>query len=825
MNCCKADSIDPSVDKLLSGARLALVASQGLSNIVPIPGMGPVTNVLISLIDKIAETRSNHKGLNAVSREVSQLVNTVDRAMSKVARDIQEIPSGDPRRHALVNGLRGSSKLETRVTKLFNWTGSDLGELKVKADKLYVGSWWLRWFYSSRDAKTLEEIQKGVAACREYFKLECQVAIEASMEEVLEKLSGIEKNVDAVREVVVQVAANNSYERDERILESLPHAEASYRASVNATKSNFLLGTRVELFHAINQWVERRTPEMSNKAVCILTGGAGTGKSTIASEFARRRDDKHDYGASFFFVRGVSDLDSTRLVFPTLAYQLAQSQDALRAHIVNAAHEHLKRGKTQQMKYEAPNLIHQPVHEVSGRHPPVFLVIDALDECSEETRTLVPEMLELLIASVRHARFPLRIFFTSRPNSLIENTLRRSQWAPLVHTISLHDLSPESVQRDMAIFVRDKLEKLPSGQELLRERPEVAGRLAERAGGLFVYAKTAMDFLGDYPGFVEDGLDELLSEGSSEFAAALQPLDDLYLTVLEIAFPSKDLAQAPRLRQALESTLGNIAVLRNPMSPAVLESLTGVSRREIGNVLQRLRSVVLYDADPEKPDESERFRPMHATFPQFLLDPNRCRSAWYRVDARRQHARLAAGCLRALGVLEENMCRLPDPAVPRAEIPDLGERLGRYVPEHVQYACAHWAAHLGDACGLGKRHSGSGGVQCACREIGERLAGFARTKLGPWVEMMAYMGRLDMVTGALDVARTYIEGAPQYQDVDSLLEGARQLVVDHYSEIDECPYDVHQGSMPGGFSPTFDFEADNSVGGGRWTPMDIRLGF
>ena len=56
-----------------------------------------------------------------MSREVSQLVNTVDRAMSKVARDIEEIPSGDPRRHALVDGLRGSSKLETRVTKLFKY--------------------------------------------------------------------------------------------------------------------------------------------------------------------------------------------------------------------------------------------------------------------------------------------------------------------------------------------------------------------------------------------------------------------------------------------------------------------------------------------------------------------------------------------------------------------------------------------------------------------------------------------------------------------------------------------------------------------------------
>ena len=81
------------------------------------------------------------------------------------------------------------------------------------------------------------------------------------------------------------------------------------------------------------------------------------------------------------------------------------------------------------------------------------------------------------------------------------------------------------------------------------------------------------------------------------------------------------------------------------------------------------------------------------------------------------------------------------------------------------------------------------------------------------------------MVGFTNRVRGSLQGAPQYQDVDLLLEGAQQLVVDHYSEIEECPYDVHQGSMPGGFSPTLDFEADTPFGGGRWTPMDIRLGF
>ena len=56
--------------------------------------------------------------------------------------------------------------------------------------------------------------------------------------------------------------------------------------------------------------------------------------------------------------------------------------------------------------------------------------------------------------------------------------------------------------------------------------------------------------------------------------------------------------------------------------------------------------------------------------------------------------------------------------------------------------------------------------------------------------------------------------------MDSLLKDTRQLVVDHYAEIEECPYDVHQpGSMPGGFSSTFDFEVETHSGGGRWIPQ------
>ena len=291
---------------------------------------------------------------------------------------------------------------------------------------------------------------------------------------------------------------------DDKVLEDFPHADASYRASVNMQKSNFLPGTHPELFSEFDAWVKGR-PDLSSKSICILTGGADTGKSTIAFELARRLDDCGTYGTSSFFVRGVAELSSTRLFFPTLAYQLAHTQDALRKPITIAAREHLKRGKHQQMKYEGTNLVERPISEVDSERPAVFLIVDAADKCTNHTAELVPILLCILISCVQHAPFPLRVFLTSPPEHVVEHKLLKNSAA--VHKISLHNQSPNSMGHDISLFFRDRLSQTASGETLLSAQPDVVDRLAKRADGLFVCARTAMDFLDSYPDHFEERLD------------------------------------------------------------------------------------------------------------------------------------------------------------------------------------------------------------------------------------------------------------------------------------------------------------------------------
>ena len=426
--------------------------------------------------------------------------------------------------------------------------------------------------------------------------------------------------------------------------------DAGYRASMNAVNGGFLEGTRTALFAELEKWIERGS---SDKPVCILSGGAGKGKSTVASELARRLDDQEKLGASFFFARGVADLDSTRVFFPTIAYQLAHwTTGTLRQSIIDAARVHSKKGTSQAMKYEAPALLHTPLKS-ANKESPMFIVVDALDECTQEAFNKVPEMLDLLMAATQHG--PLRIFLTSRPDQLVEYKLMESpQWSNIIHTISIDTFSDDA-SRDVATFVNVRLREMARGPELLRSRPEVGDHLARRAQDLFIYARTAMDFLETYPGTLEGAVDLLLS---SEEGIALGALDQLYLTVLANAFPPAHM-KSPTLRSHVQLVLACIALPNlNPMTPRILESLTSLTStpitcKDMDSVSDRLRSVVVF----KRGIPDERLRPMHATFPQFLTDPARCMDL-YLVDPRRHHAYLAQACLITVLSLNENMCKL-----------------------------------------------------------------------------------------------------------------------------------------------------------------------
>lgn len=105
---------------------------------------------------------------------------------------------------------------------------------------------------------------------------------------------------------------------------------------MHESKSGYLGGTREALLKEIDEWAKGTCSTLHHR-IYVLSGAAGTGKSTIACEVAKRLERDGVLGASFFFVRGSNDLATTRLIFTTIAYQLSSYQPATTRDIVHAA--------------------------------------------------------------------------------------------------------------------------------------------------------------------------------------------------------------------------------------------------------------------------------------------------------------------------------------------------------------------------------------------------------------------------------------------------------------------------------------------------------
>ncbi|KAI0704033.1 hypothetical protein C8Q76DRAFT_599895, partial [Earliella scabrosa] len=407
-----------------------------------------------------------------------------------------------------------------------------------------------------------------------------------------------------------------------------PLNSASYRSGNNAGKAQYLQATRENVFREIYAWVDQSSRADAKHRVFVLVGAAGMGKSTIASELCRQLDNSKRLGASFFFTRGPQGLNSVLSFFNTIAFQLATlpNSDALHDALVSAARDHIKRGggaQQQQMQYACEELVRKPLQNLSKStsepRSPIFVVVDALDECTAEDANAVPSLLKLLLSCTGDPSSPLRIFLTSRPEQTSVWEILHSHSFVVRRTFD--DIGERAtIDRDIEAVIHDRLSKDSTTRAWSNADPSIIQRLVTQSTGIFVYASTAAEFLvgqGEFgPTTLDLSLSRLLSHDGSTAGMSLQRLDQLYLTVLETAFPEQRMS--PNLRERIPQVLGHAAVWQYPwISPPQLELLTGIPCDDSRSILHQLRAVIRRDPD----DADEEFYIMHTTFRDFLLDP------------------------------------------------------------------------------------------------------------------------------------------------------------------------------------------------------------
>lgn len=726
---------------------------------------------MLGIISHIKRVRDNSSSCKEVIDQICSL-SKVLRAATESVNDqvsVRAIPA------ALAEARFGSStELVNRIQKL----QSRLDAVNLSAEKLQKQSRVARVVLANRNSDILKSMAESIKQSQDEFMFIGQIAIEIVLQVVAAQMKATAERQEAESSAT---AERSRIEELKSALDQLPYAEASYKASVHARHATLLEGTRTEILAEIDAWRSCET-EQQNRPFFVLRGGAGTGKSTIAFEVARRAESAGHFGASFFFMRGSARLNTAESVFPTLARQLIHNLPQLQATALPHVLAHLKHGAHQNVDQQAKDLFTGLLSSLPSSHPPILIVVDAVDECTESAQDLVCRMLFLMMGAVSDMPCPIRVFITSRPEVHLEDAFDSPMFSSAQKYV-LHDIPRAIVDRDIRLYFSTRLSELPDAHRRVFSElyPDAPDDLTELAAGLFIYATTAFEFLRQCRGGIARGMAQLMASRDTAVQAPLDRLDQLYSIVLGMAFHAGTVSVP---RASVMEILGSVVLLQEHLSPQNLALLTGRSlHSEVLPVVERLGAVVSVQAkSPEAPMQL-----LHASFAEYLVDRERSGQSGFYVDEAMQHASLAVHCLSLLlrpRTLIRNICQLPDPTVPKNEVTDLVTRIRTHLPGPIQYSCSHWLAHV----------AYSGGSPT----IQDALVRFciSSPRLLEWLEALAFLDSVDHAIHMLPVVCSIYPPSRDPGSVGNILYDVFRIALDFSPAVKACPNQLYVSALP-----------------------------
>ena len=451
--------------------------------------------------------------------------------------------------------------------------------------------------------------------------------------------------------------------------------------------------TRAAILDKIVKWVN----DPSSPPIFWLHGLAGTGKSTIARTIGIRSKEEGHITASFFFSSvGTAGLRDSAYVFPTLAHQLAASDKDLHRIIGDAV--------TGSSDIDRKNVLHQfqtliaaPLdawHAESKNVAPILIILDAVDECHGVADSHPQQIIACLRDHKYRASSHVRLLLTSRPEHHIKQSLR-SQPQVLEHDLHLND---ESAQEDIAQLLKAKLPLIPHRLGIRAEgwpRDEDVKMLTEKSYHLFIFAKTALRFIGDDQVLDPRRQMNILLGMGIPTVNPYSTLDGIYHQVLESALSGARVPDDIFLR--FRRVVGCIILSQDALSVSEIASIADYSVDEVMATLRRTQSVI-YSSSPGTVDRQEPDllpRIYHPSFSDYLVDPQRCVNPRFRIVQTETHGFIVLRCFQLMkGFLRRNILDLPKPTSNNSFILNLQAKVQGAITPEGAYACQFWIIHL-----------------------------------------------------------------------------------------------------------------------------------
>ncbi|EAU80678.2 HNWD1 [Coprinopsis cinerea okayama7 len=438
--------------------------------------------------------------------------------------------------------------------------------------------------------------------------------------------------------------------------------------------SECMKGTRLSVLSAIDEWVH----DLEASNVLWIRGFPGAGKTAIASTIVNQLRDLNRLGARFVFQRDQETVSTANALWRSVAYDLARLYPSVRRIIVERIREEDVDVETSNVRVLFRELIEEPLRECrdipSGRLP--VIVIDALDECGGRDGRRSIHRATLLQTLKRWPQLPthFKLILTSRIEDDITKVL-----TPFSEIIDLSTgvTVKKKASDDIRHYLTYRFSKIAEDYDSLPSDwpgPVAIEDLTTRAAGLFLWAKTAVEFvnLGEPTSQLQ-----LLLEGNG----TLGDVDDLYSRVLEMSFRNP----TPEVVQAFQDLVGVMIFAKRPLSEQDCIHLLPYSASMVEFIRKGLRSVL---------DDGNLLRFQHESFPEFLLNSETCPEE-FRIREGPHHRNLAIVSLRLmLQELRFNICHFPSSHKRNDAVPDLPARAAHFITPALNYASCFWMDHV-----------------------------------------------------------------------------------------------------------------------------------
>ncbi|KIL57558.1 hypothetical protein M378DRAFT_87719, partial [Amanita muscaria Koide BX008] len=557
----------------------------------------------------------------------------------------------------------------------------------------------------------------------------------------------------------------------------LPRAQAALNDYETKKRSGpCLKGTREALLREMAEWATC----LSESQIYVLSGLAGTGKSTVAYTIASRADDLGLLGASFFFSRDEADRKNAKKFFTTLAFQLCVYDERFSRAIGNVLlTERGSAATTKGPQEQFQALILEPLQTiVASRVRPILLVVDALNECDDEDSTGVITALGQLVRDLPS----FKVILTTRPQPAFNHLGSQDGYK----IFRLQDIEEKVVEGDMRLYLKQSLSleevraRLEDPDEEWQASDEQIESLVRAAGRLFIIASTAVLYILDKFASDPEAQIATLLRALAQDRTPLKGLNHFYTVILRNVVP-EDCDNAD-IVERYQTIIGTIVLLQTPLSITTLAPFIDKRAKQIQIVLRKLQSIILLGTDNI---------PViyHKSFPDYVTDPARCKDVHLRIDPMSQHTRIVMHCFRIMNVhLKYNILNLGDPARFMNNKDGLAlqgisvKRLQEMIPLEVQYATVYWANHFKDA-------------NTTNPDLIAALDAFANKHLLHWFEVLSLIGKLDSAHQALSVVP---KSTPS--ELHQLLSDGLRFVLRFYELIERSALHMYYSALP--FTPT-----------------------